>query len=143
MSNFARVENNTAVDVSTDPAAQFHPDIAAQFVAVPDTVQRGWRQVAGEWQAPEPVAAPGTAVQPPKVSPVEFKLLFTAQERVAIKQARATHDMLDDFFSIVDDPRLTFVDLGLQSTQNALLYIQGLNLITDERRLEILAGSVV
>jgi hypothetical protein len=39
MSNFARIINNVAVDVSTNPQEQFHPDIAAEFEPVPDDVQ--------------------------------------------------------------------------------------------------------
>lgn len=77
-----------------------------------------------------------------KVSPVEFKLLFTAMERVAIKAARAEDPVIDDFYDIVEDPRLTFVDLGLQSTQEALGYLESKGLLTEERRLQILTGQV-
>lgn len=77
-----------------------------------------------------------------KVSPVEFKLLFTAQERVAIKTARATDPVIDDFFSIIEDPRLTHVNLGLQSTGAALAYLESHELITAVRREQILAGQV-
>ncbi|MDO8908904.1 MAG: hypothetical protein Q7W55_10475 [Pseudohongiella sp.] len=142
MSNFARIIDNTAVDVSSDPAAQFHPDIAAQFVSVPDTVRCGWQLVDGAWTAPEVFDPPEPAVVNKKVSPVEFKLLFTSQERVAIKAARATDPIVDDFFEIVEDPRLTFVDLNLQSTQNALSYLVQQSLITVERRAEILTGQL-
>lgn len=78
----------------------------------------------------------------PKVSPVEFKLLFTAPERVAIKAARATDTVIDDFFDIVEDVRLTHVDLGLKSTQDALSYLEGLGLIAAGRKAEILTGVV-
>ena len=33
MTNFARIIDSVAVDVSADPENSFHPDIAAQFVA--------------------------------------------------------------------------------------------------------------
>jgi hypothetical protein len=144
MTNFARIINNTAVDVSTDPTNQFHPDIAAQFEPVPDEVQAGWvRNEEGEWEAPTPTPEPEpTPSEAPKVSPVEFKLLFTSQERVAIKAARATDPVIDDFYDIVEDPRLTFVDLGLQSTQDALTYMVAQGLLTEDRRSEILSGKV-
>ena len=144
MSNFARIINNVAVDVSTNPQEQFHPDISAEFEPVPDDVQAGWaRNEAGEWEAPAPTPEPTPApTESPKVSPVEFKLLFTAGERVAIKAARASDPVIDDFFSIVDDPRLTHVNLGLQSTQDALGYLETKGLITDARRVQILAGQV-
>lgn len=144
MSNFARIINNVAVDVSTNPQEQFHPDIAAEFEPVPDDVQAGWaRNEAGEWGAPAPTPEPTPApTESPKVSPVEFKLLFTAGERVAIKAARASDPVIDDFFSIIEDPRLTHVNLGLQSTQDALGYLETKDLITDARRVQILAGKI-
>ena len=144
MSNFARIINNVAVDVSTNPQEQFHPDIAAEFEPVPDDVQAGWaRNEAGEWEAPAPTPEPTPApTESPKVSPVEFKLLFAPAERVAIKAARATDPVIDDFYDIVEDPRLTHVDLGLQSTKDALSYMVAQGLLTEERRLEILAGLV-
>ena len=145
MTNFARVINDVAVDVSSTPAEQFHPSIAEQFEPVPDEVQAGWvRNEDGEWEAPAPSPEPEpTPSEATKVSPVEFKLLFTSAERVAIKAARATDQVIDDFYDIVEDPRLTFVDLGLRSTQDALSYMVAQGLLTDERRSEILAGVVL
>lgn len=77
--------------------------------------------------------------EPVKVSPVEFKLLFTAPERVAIKAS--ADPIVQDFFEIVNDPRLTFVDLGLQSTHDALAYLEGIGLIAEGRAAVILAGN--
>ena len=144
MTNFARVINDVAVDVSSTPAEQFHPSIAEQFEPVPDEVQAGWvRNEDGEWEAPAPSPEPEpTPSEATKVSPVEFKLLFTSAERVAIKAARATDQVIDDFYDIVEDPRLTQVDLGLKSTRDAIGYLAVQNLITAERATEILAGVV-
>lgn len=143
--NYARIVGNVAVDVSADPANQFHPEITSQFEQVPDSVQAGWiRNEAGEWEAPTPATAPEPTPAPtesPKVSPVEFKLLFTSAERVAIKAARANDPVIDDFYDIVEDPRLTHVDLGLQSTHGALSYMVSEGLLTEARRDEILAGQ--
>lgn len=141
MSNYARIINNTAVDVSTDPAAHFHPEIASQFVEVPATVQRGWHLENDEWTAPEPEAPAEPAVQYPTVSPVEFLLLFTSPERVAIKAQRQTDPALDDFFQLLEDPRLTQVRLGQPSVQEGLLYLEQLGLISDARKAEILTGN--
>lgn len=142
----ARIVNEVAVDVVIgDPAKFFHPAVAAEFVPVPDEVENGWHRDAGTgaWSAPAPVeTGPEPTVEAPKVSPVEFKLLFTAQERVAMKDARATDPVIDDFFDIVEDPRLTHVNLGLQSTRDALAYLEAKDLITTTRRQEILAGQV-
>lgn len=78
----------------------------------------------------------------PKISPVQFKLLFAPAERVAMGAAQATDPVLQDFFGIVNDPRLTFVDLGLQSTKDAVAYLVGKKLITQARADEVLAGIV-
>lgn len=75
-----------------------------------------------------------------KVSPVEFKLLFTPQERIAIKAIRATDAVIDDFYDIAEDPRLTHVDLSLSTTQQAIGYMVTLNLLTQERATQILSG---
>lgn len=142
----ARIINDVAVDVVLgDPAELFHPDIATQFEPVPDEVEAGWLRDAatGAWSEPIPAELQSnTPAEAPKVSPVEFKLLFTAQERVAIKAARSTDPVIDDFFSIVEDPRLTHVNLALQSTQAALAYLEEKGLITAQRREQILSGMV-
>lgn len=143
MKNYAQIVDGVAVDVSTNPAEEFHPEIAALFVEVPSQVEPQWRLIDGTWQAPPLAdAAVDSVALPPKVSPVEFKLLFTAQERLAIKEARANDPVIDDFFEIVEDPRLTHVNLGLQSTQDALAYLEAKGLITTARRQEALAGQV-
>lgn len=76
----------------------------------------------------------------PKVSPVEFRLLFTAGERVAITAARTSDPVINDFYSIVEDPRLTHVDLGLQSTRDAVDYLIVQGLVAAARREVILSG---
>lgn len=132
MAKLTNVEFDVAYDVPSDTAYSKE--------------QRAWiagsqrfSDETGDEYAFEPDAP---VVEPPKVSPVEFKLLFTAGERVAIKAARASDPVIDDFFSIIEDPRLTHVNLGLQSTQDALGYLETKGLITDARRVQILAGQV-
>ena len=142
---YARINNNQAIDVRTEsPEGFFTPDIAAQFERVPDEVENGWTLADGKWTAPviaEPGPAPEPVISYAKVSPIEFKLLFTIQERVAIKASRATDPAIDDFYDIVEDPRLTFVDLGLNSTQQALQYMSAQSLIAPERIEQILSNQ--
>lgn len=56
MRTYARIIDDVAVDVCTDPAAQFHPQLAAQFEAVPADVVVGSRRIDGQWQPPPPAA---------------------------------------------------------------------------------------
>lgn len=143
MANFARVINNVAVDVSTDPTNQFHPDIAREFVAVPDEVQSGWIRKDGQWSAPAPAPQPEPIPVYPKVTPVEFKMLFASAERIAIKEARVTDPVIDDYFDIVEDPRLQVVDLGLHSVQEGIQYLQAIGILTEDRVSQILAGTIL
>lgn len=92
---------------------------------------------------PEPVEVTPTVETLERISPVEFKLRFTPQERVAIRAARQTDAMVDDFFDIIDDPRLTYVDLTLTSTIEAVNYLASVNLIAADRVDEILDTEVI
>lgn len=146
----AWIENERIRDIAHgSPDELFHPDIAKLYdTEVPDDAANGDGWINGQLVKPE-LPAPVEPVEPPapepvypKVSPVEFKLLFTSAERVAIKTARAADPVIEDFYDIVEDPRLTHVDLGLQSTQDALAYLEGLGLIAVGRKAEILSGKV-
>lgn len=143
MANFARIINDVAVDVCTDPANSFHPDIAREFVAVPDEVQAGWIRADGQWSAPAPTPQPEPVPAYPKVTPVEFKMLFTSAERIAIKDVRATDPVVDDYFDIVEDPRLQVVDLGLHSVQEGIRHLQTAGILTENRVSQILAGTIL
>lgn len=107
-----------------------------------DQLRKAWAAGGGLFADPaiEMVVDELHDTAPLTVSPVEFKLLFTAQERVMIKAARASDAMIDDFFDIVEDPRLTHVDLGLQSTRDAIDYLIGKELVDPARREAILSG---
>lgn len=143
---YTRIVNNTAFDVRTEsPAGCFTTNIVAEFVEVPDDVGNGWTLSGNTWSAPvipEPVIPEPVAPVPPKVSPVEFMLLFTSTERVAIKAARVTDPIIDDFLDIIEDPRLTSVDLALGSTQDALSYFTALDILAAGRKAAILTGVI-
>ena len=141
--NYARVINNIAVDVCTDPANSFHPDIAREFEPVPDNVKQGWIRIDGVWSAPAPAPQPEPAPVYPKVTPVQFKMLFTSPERVAIKAERATDPVVDDLWDLVEDPRMTEVDFGLKSVRDSVGYLATVELITPDRVAEIISGKLV
>ena len=77
----------------------------------------------------------------PSISPVEFKLLFKATERVTIRSMRATNELLEDFMSIIEDPRLTLVNLNLKSVQEGIDYLVVLEILTPERAVEVKTGE--
>lgn len=144
---YAWIENDKIRDVCNgNPDECYHPEIAKFYNAeVPDNAENGDGWVNSQLVKPEPMVVEPVTIEPvaPKISPVEFKLLFTSAERVAIKSARTSDPIIDDFFDIIEDPRLTLVDLGLQSTKDAIDYLESKALITAERKAEILKGVVV
>jgi hypothetical protein len=144
----AWVENNKIRDIVTsNPYDVFHKDIAKLYsTEVADYVRIGATFIDGEWVnpiKPEPVEPEPVVVEPvyEKVTPIEFKLLFTSPERVVIKAARSTDPIVDDFFDLVEDPRLSAVDLGLKSTQDALDYLTAQGLLVEGRKAQILANE--
>jgi len=142
MANFARIINNIAIDVSDDPDNHFHPDIASEFVEVPDEVSHGWKLLDDEWVAPDEVVPP--TLPNAVVSPIVFKLLFTSNERIAAKTLRNTDPIIDDFWSILDDPRTDIVDMRLQSIQDIIGYtLNAINPATVSiRKAEIFTGVI-
>jgi hypothetical protein len=75
-----------------------------------------------------PYVAP---IETRKISPIEFKLLFTSTERVAVYAS--TDPVLIDWRDILDDPRLSTIDLHSASTHSAIDYLVATGVITEER----------
>lgn len=148
---YAWIENNKIRDiVKEDPYTIFHADVAKNYnTEVEDTVEDNAELVDGVWvnpTTPEPdpdYVVPEPEKVYPKVTPLEFKMLFTSQERIAIKEAKATDAILQDGFEILDDPRLTMVDLGLASVQGLIDYMVTLELLTTKRADEIKSGIMI
>lgn len=127
MTTWARKVNDVATDVQTvDPATIFHPDLATQFIEVPDGTQNGAEYKGGKWVAPTPVPEPTPEPPPapvyPKVGPIAFQMLFKPEEAITADGLKATDKVLASFWKLIDDPRTDVVDLGLQSVQNAIEY---------------------
>jgi hypothetical protein len=135
----AWIENGIIRDIAhAEPSEIYHPDIAAHYtVDVPDDAENGDTFENGVLTK-KPVVVPTEPVLPKTttLSPIEFKLRFTAPERVAIYQS--TDLIAKDFISLLDDPRLQMVDLTLQSTIDAVGYLVQLGLIESARINEIL-----
>jgi hypothetical protein len=123
---WARIINNVAIETTdVDPVGRFSPEIVWEKVSTditPNSTRNG--SVWTIAPVPEPVQTERAPdISDIKISPIEFKLLWTAQERVSIKSLRESDPITDDFFDIIDDVRLTYVNLSLQSTQQAVDYL--------------------
>ena len=148
---YAWIENNKIRDiVEVDPFTVFHADVAKNYsTEVEDNVKDNAELIDGVWVnpvTPEPdpdYVAPEPEKVYPKVTPLEFKMLFTSQERIAIKEAKVTDEILQDGFEILEDPRLTVVDLGLASNHGFIDYMVTLGLVTTERADEIKSGLIL
>ena len=133
-------------------STRYHPTLAAEFISAPAEVVPGSILSAGEWSHPEP-AAPASPEPAPRllqISPPTFKMLFTPQERLAIRAARSyagddeqaltVRAVVEDWYEIIDDPRLSYVDLILSQTQAGIGFLVTAGIITQERCDEILTG---
>lgn len=137
----AWIENSIIRDIThTDPSEIYHPAIAKFYdTEVPDDAENGNTFIDGVLTKPvivEPVPTEPAIEKTITLSPIEFKLRFTAPERVAIYQS--TDLIVKDFISLLDDIRLKEVDLTLQSTIDAVDYLISLGLIEVSRKDEIL-----
>jgi hypothetical protein len=77
---------------------------------------------------------------PPTVSAIQYKMLFTSAERIAAKAS--TDPVIVDLQELLNDPRTDSVDLALQSISDALDYMTYIGLIMVGRKAEILTGEV-
>ena len=145
MSKFAWVINGTIKDVCQgDPASSYTPDVAAHYSAqVPDNARNGdgW-----DGSTLTPATPPGAAVATTSkvLSRVQFMLLFTPAERVAIRTKVADTNspdaVLNDWWAILNDPQLEGVDLHGAACAASLSYLVSVNLLTTQRRAAILAS---
>lgn len=143
---YARIVNNSAVDVRTEsPEGFFTPDIVAEFVEVPDEVENGWTIENGVWSAP-PEPAPVPPPKPesakiPLIGPLAFQMLFKVDELVAIDAAKETDPVVRIFWNLLNDPRTDVVDRNLKTVQDGLRYLEAKGLIGAGRAQEILTGG--
>ena len=102
-----------------------------------------------EWTPPEgctirPHVDPVPVPQPINtISPISFKLRFTSTERVAIYSAVDSDPVIKDWVSILDDQRLTTVDLTSDGTKDAVAYLVTKKILTQTRANKILEVQFV
>ena len=141
----AWIENNRVREICKgNPSELYHPEVAKNFdTEIDEDVLVGAELVKGIWINPTIDEPTAPTVEYAKISPIEFKMLFTMSERLAINPLKQTDEIIKDWFEILDDARLTFVDLGLKSTQDALSYLVTLNILTEDRKLQILRNEKI
>lgn len=133
-----------SVGISYDNGAVFsHSDSDVISLVVDDCMEVDTNWIISEVNGVTVFTPPVARVIYPTLSPIQFKLLFTSQERIAIKASRTTDPILEDAYEILDDPRLTVVDMGLESTRNLIYYLVQKTLITPERSVQILLGIIL
>jgi hypothetical protein len=129
--------------IVSDMVDSLHEEDGEGRITVPDFIQVGAVLVGDRFVNPQPttpVTAPIASPAVTSLSPVEFKMLFTVQERLVIKAARATDAVVEDIFSLLDDPRLTAVRLNIKGTRDSVTYLAQAGLISAGRVDQILSG---
>ena len=147
MTTWARFQPGTNIvqEITTiDPAGRFHPDIEAEFFVCPDNVTPGSTETAGVWTIYVPPVPPTPTPPPVKIqmqfTPPEFESkMFELSELSAIR-ASADPGVIQAL-RLMDDPRLSEVDLTAASTIKFINYLGSLNLLTAPRVAQILAGT--
>ena len=151
MQKYARVENKLVIETLSIPSGAnignyFVPQIAQQFIACPDEVGQNWTYENGEWKEPKPPEPP----EPPKppepryetrIGKAEFLMLFTSEERVAIRAERDNDPVINDFFLVLEISE--FIDVKEDTTINGVNYLVSKNLLTPQRAATILKGKLV
>jgi len=158
---YARIINSIAVDTRVDsPEAYFTPNIAAEFVQVPDTVQDGWIQTGSDWAAPPP---PPPYVPPPYVPPpappeirhitrLAFRNRFTSAEKVTLEIASldtpaATMAQRQQAaglrVALKDQENASYIDLDNAATRAGVQMLEAAGLMAAGRALEVLDAPVV
>lgn len=168
MTTYARVENNTAIEIFVPPAGFtlaecFHPDVACTFVEVPAGTQAGatMAEDGKTWIAPEATGGEGSnATVYDLLTPMQFYVAFTPTERMKLKALATTGIAATDSTPeypvdpVIAEFWATYqmavsagahIDPNLPSTQEALEYLANPSaptpqVITADRIPQILAG---
>lgn len=97
MTTYARIENDTAIEIFIPPTGFtigecFHPEVASLFTVVPDGTELGATTTDGvTWTNPpaRPAPEPASTVYD-LLTPMQFYLAFKTQERMMLKALATT-----------------------------------------------------
>ena len=145
---YAWAENDTIRDICQggNPQECYTQDVAAHYTTeVGDDIVSGATWDGSKWvNPPAPVPVPPVPPVPQyatTMTPIEFRLLFVSAERIAIKTAAKTDPIVEDFWSIINDPELTQVNVADPQIIEALDYLVTLTILTPARETAILLGK--
>ncbi|GGC19681.1 hypothetical protein GCM10011363_40470 [Marivita lacus] len=140
MSKFAKVVNDTVIEVLDTLEGRIHPALHGEYIQVPDAVEPGFVKTGRKFEAPAPVAA--VAPPPPEpitvVSRLDFLRRFTRTERIALRAAETTDPVVADFLlmlTLAEDVDLTSADVT-----EGLAYLEANGFVTAERGAAIRSG---
>lgn len=105
MTNYARIDSNGIAmeTIEQNPSFIFHPDLSSLFEEVPDYVKPGWVREEGVWReiVPPPLPEEPQATPEP-IGKAQFLERLTSAERIAIRSARSSDPIADDFLMMLD-----------------------------------------
>ena len=140
MSKFAKVVNDTVIEVLDTLEGHIHPALHGDYVQVPDAVEPGFVKTGRKFEAAAPVVA--AAPPPPEpvtvVSRLDFLRRFTRAERIALRAAETTDPVVADFLlmlTLAEDVDLTSADVT-----EGLAYLEANGFLTAERGAAIRTG---
>tara|TARA_B100000003_G_scaffold74515_1_gene66675 strand:+ start:442 stop:846 length:405 start_codon:yes stop_codon:yes gene_type:complete len=130
----ARIINNVAVDVCSNPEGRFPKEFADTFVAVPDDVINGWViDDKGTWTAPVD-RTPPVVENPKPVTKDMVDEFMTSAERIATRNS--TDDYVVDFREMLAGPGYL---VGSQAFDDAVDKVVAASVLTAERGTELKA----
>ena len=117
MATYARLDSAGLVmeTCASDPSKLFHPDIAKDFVSVPDETVTGGTVSGGKFTAyvaPTPPAIPAKAYE--FVSKPRFLETLPSAERIAFYAAKDSDTAVSDFLLMLDSRNV----VDVKSTEN-------------------------
>ena len=102
MTTYARVQNNTVLDViDFDPSGRFHPDVAAMYISVPDGTVSNAKLINRNWVNP---IVPVMTVEHIAQMEAAQAAQVTAEEADRVRAERDKKLMESDWTQVADAP---------------------------------------
>lgn len=130
----ARIQNNRVVDVcSADPATLYHPEVAKDFVDVPNGTEPGMlKDKSGKFVTDPATVEPEPVKQPRVLNKAEIRASMTVDERVALKAS--TDPYVEDFVEMLTERGYK---AGSDEYVEAINKLAAANVLTAKRATEL------